>query len=109
MCACEDDQDFIDQSGCKKKWVGGFGLVAKLYLTLFDPVDCSPPGTSTHGISQARILEWIAISYSKGSDPGIKTTSALASEFLITEPPGKPKRVGLANNESYNYEKPWLS
>ena len=30
-------------------------------------VDCSPPGSSVHGISQARILEWVAISYSKGS------------------------------------------
>ena len=33
----------------------------------FDPMNCSPPGSSVHGISQARILEWVAISYSKGS------------------------------------------
>ena len=39
-------------------------LVAKSYLTLFDPMDCSPPGSSVHGIFQARILEWIAISFS---------------------------------------------
>ena len=32
-----------------------------------DPVDCSPPGFSVHGISQARILEWVAISFSRGS------------------------------------------
>ena len=32
-----------------------------------DPVDCSPPGFSVHGISQARVLEWVAISYSRGS------------------------------------------
>ena len=31
------------------------------YLTLWDPVDCSPPGSSVHGIIQARILEWVAI------------------------------------------------
>ena len=37
---------------------------------LWDPVDCSPPGSSVHWILQARILEWVAISYSKGSDPG---------------------------------------
>ena len=67
MYACEDDQDFIDQSGCKKKWVGGGGLVAKSYLTLCDLMDCTPPGTATNGISQARILEWIAVSFSKGS------------------------------------------
>ena len=34
-------------------------------LTLCDPMDCSPPGTSIHGISQAKILEWVAISSSK--------------------------------------------
>ena len=35
--------------------------------TLYDPVDCSLPGSSIHGISQARILEWVAISFSRGS------------------------------------------
>ena len=34
---------------------------------LCDPMDCSPPGSSVHGISQARILEWVAISFTKGS------------------------------------------
>ena len=33
----------------------------------YDPMDCSPPGSSVHGISQARILKWVAIPYSKGS------------------------------------------
>ena len=40
-------------------------------LTLCDPMDCSPPGSSVHGISQARILEWVAIS-----------NSATASNYL---------------------------
>ena len=35
--------------------------------TLCDPEDCSPPGSSIHGILQARILEWVAISFSRGS------------------------------------------
>ena len=54
-------------------------------------MDCSPPGSSIHGISQARILEWVAISFSRGSsDPGIKPMSpTLASRFFTTEPPGK--------------------
>ena len=43
------------------------GLVAKSCPTLVTPVDCSPPGSSVQGISQARILEWVAISFSKGS------------------------------------------
>ena len=42
-------------------------LVAQLCLTLWDPMDCSLPGSSVHGILQARILEWFAISFSKGS------------------------------------------
>ena len=41
-------------------------LVAKSCPTLWDPMDCSPPGSSIHGISQARILEWAAISFSRG-------------------------------------------
>ena len=42
-------------------------LVAQLHPTLYDPMDCSPPGSSVHGILQARILEWAAISFSRGS------------------------------------------
>ena len=41
--------------------------VAQLCPTLCDPMDCSPPGSSIHGIFQARILEWVAISFSRGS------------------------------------------
>ena len=36
-------------------------------LTLWDPMDCSPSGSSVHGISQGKILEWVAISFSRGS------------------------------------------
>ena len=42
-------------------------LAAHLCPTLCDPMHCSPPGSSVHVISQARILEWVAISFSKGS------------------------------------------
>ena len=46
-------------------------LVAKSCLTLCDPMDCSPSGFSVHGMSRARILEWVAISFSRGSSwPG---------------------------------------
>ena len=41
--------------------------VAQLCLTLFDPMDCTPPGSSIHGILQARVLEWVAIAFSRGS------------------------------------------
>ena len=36
-------------------------------LTLCDLMDCSPPGSSVHGVLQARLLEWVAISFSRGS------------------------------------------
>ena len=42
-------------------------LVTQSYLTLCDPMDCSPPGSSVHEFFQARILEWVAISFSRGS------------------------------------------
>ena len=42
-------------------------LVAQSYPTLYDPMDCSPPGFSVHGLLQARILEWVAIPFSRGS------------------------------------------
>ena len=41
--------------------------VAQSCLTLRDPMDCSLPGPSIHGIFQARVLEWVAISFSRGS------------------------------------------
>ena len=42
-------------------------LLAQLPLTLCDPMDCSPPGSSVHGILQDRILEWAAIPFSRQS------------------------------------------
>ena len=61
-------------------------------LTLCDPMDCGPLGSSVHAISQARMLEWVAISYSRGSSqPRDKPESpALAGVFFTTEPAGSP-------------------
>ena len=47
--------------------VGMCCLVAKSCLTLRDLMGCSPPGSSVHGTSQAKLLEWVAISFSRGS------------------------------------------
>ena len=47
--------------------LGVLCLVVQSYLTLCDFVDCSPPGSSLYGILQARILEWVALSSSRGS------------------------------------------
>ena len=67
--------------------------VAQSCLTPCDPVDCSPPGSSVHGILQARILEWVAISFSRGylPDPGLEPRSpTLQADALSSEPPGRP-------------------
>ena len=64
---------------------------AQLCPTLCDPVDCSPPGFSVHGILQARILEWVAIFSSRGSSWPWDWTraSCTAGRFFTNEPPGK--------------------
>ena len=66
--------------------------VAQLCPILCDPMDCSPPGSCVHGIFQARILEWVVISFSRDlPDPGIKPGSpALQVDLLPSEPLGKP-------------------
>ena len=56
-----------------------FLLVTLLYLTLCDPMVCSLPGSSVHGILQPRILEWDAISSSRGSSKPRDRTLELAS------------------------------
>ena len=47
--------------------VKGESEVTQSCLTLGDPMDCSPPGSSVHGIFQARVLEWGAIAFSMTS------------------------------------------
>ena len=58
--------------------------VTRSCLTLCDPMDCSLPGSSVHGISQARILEWTAISFSRDlPNPGVQLRSpALQADSL---------------------------
>ena len=60
-----------------------------------NPMDCSPPGSSVHGILQARILEQVAISFSGDlSNPGIQPTCpASAGRFFTAEPPRKTKHI----------------
>ena len=66
-------------------------LAAQSCLTLRDPTNCSPPGSSVHGILQAGRLEWAAISFSRGlPDPGIEPRpAALQGGSSPSEPPGK--------------------
>ena len=59
-------------------------IVTKSCPTLCNPVDCSPPGSSVHGISEARILGWDVISFSKGSSQSRDQThvSCIAGRFF---------------------------
>ena len=59
---------------------------AQSCLTVCDPMHCSPPVYFVHGISQARILQWVAISFSRGSSPPKDQTAypALAGGFFTT-------------------------
>ena len=67
----------------------------QLYPTLCDPMYFSPQGSSVHGISQARILEWVAISYPRDlHDPGIEPTSpALQADSLSLSHHRSPRRI----------------
>ena len=57
-------------------------MVSQSYPTLGDLMDCSPPGSSVHGIFQARILEWVAVSYSR------RSSQAREADSLPLAPPG---------------------
>ena len=61
--------------------------------TLCNPMDCSPPGYSVHGIFQAGMLEWVAISFSRRSfqTRGRSWASHIAGRLFTTEPLSKPK------------------
>ena len=75
-------------------------LVAQSFQTLRDAIDCSPPGSSVHGILQARILEWVAVSFSRDlPDPGIEpASSALAGGFFTREAQQAPSVVRVPLN-----------
>ena len=64
--------------------VAVYVLVTQSCPTLCNPMDCSPPGSSVHGILQARILEWVAVPFSRGSLQPRNWTqvSLIASRFF---------------------------
>ena len=71
------------------------------------PKNCSPPGSSVHGISQARVLDWVAVSFSSGSSQPRDGTciSCLAGGFFTTETPGSPgiSHCGISHENSWLY------
>ena len=98
-------------------------LVTQLYLTHCDPVDCSPPGSSVHGILQTRILEWVAILFSRGSSQPRDQShvSCIAGRFFALwatrETPNKIKSIvykllakeGLAGDGQSCYDSSWTN
>ena len=71
-------------------------LVTQSCLTLCSPMDWIPPGSSVHGLIQARILQWVAMASSRGSLPprdgsSVSWSPALQADSLPLAPPGKPK------------------
>ena len=87
---------------------GGMGVRAKSLQScpaLCNPMDCSPPGSSVHGISQARLLQWVAMPSSRESSPSRDQTcvscgSCIAGGFFTAGPPGKPMWSGGGLNVS---------
>ena len=72
--------------------------VTQWYLTLCNPMDYSPTGSSVHGILQARILEWVTIPSSRCPDPGIEPRSpTLQADSLLSELHGRSLFLMIKN------------
>ena len=86
-------------------WYAFVCSVAQLSLTLCNPTDYNPPESSVHGILQAIILDWVAISYCRGSSwPRIKPTSlASAGRFFTTYHLGS-HAISCYNSENWPQE-----
>ena len=88
-------EDILERVFCLYNFIQSKDYMFIVAATLCDPLNCSLPGSSVHGISQARILECIAISFSKGSSWPRDWTheSRMAGGCFTTEPLGKPKTI----------------
>ena len=87
--------NYISQGSAEKQKYVCVCLVTHSCLTLCDPLDCNPPGSSVHEIFQARILVWVAISFSRRSsqprvEPVPPASHALQADSSPVEPSGKP-------------------
>ena len=73
--------------------------VAQSCLTLCDPMDCSLPDFSVHGILQVRIMEWIAISFSRGASQPRDQTRISSTEGRVLATRGSPQQWCAVGNE----------
>ena len=92
-------------SNCTTKKLKLEVLVPHSCPNLSDPMDCSLQGSSVHGIPQARILEWFAIPFFRGSSwPRDQTqVSHIAGRVLLSESPGKPLRAPTHSHNTYQW------
>ena len=76
-------------------------LAVQLCPTLWEPMSSSRPDSSVHGILQARMLEWVAISFSRNlPDPGIELVSCIADRFFTTWATKETLRAAICNFNS---------
>ena len=91
-----------------KRWIQLKPLKVKMWVP---QSDCSPPDSSVHEVFQARILEWVAILFSRDlHNPGIEPKSpTLQADSLWFEPPGKPLSTHTKNSyiSSKNFRQEW--
>ena len=92
------------------------GLCAELLQlcpTLCDPVDCSPPGSSVHGILQARILEWVAMPLlqgifpTQGSNPGLLHCRCILYHLSHQESPRILEWIAMASSRGSSQPRDW--
>ena len=92
---CQKEWAILKTMKIKNKIFNCKSEVTQLCLTLCNPMGYSLPGSCVHGIFQTRILEWVAISFTRGSSwlrigPVSLAFPTLAGGFFTTMPPGKP-------------------
>ena len=96
MIPCVNTTEFQTKRSVKSflkycKWNTSWKVTVLVAMTFCNPMDCSPPGSSDHGISQARILKWVASPFSRGSSwSRDRTWVSCIAESLPSKPSGKP-------------------
>jgi len=119
ICVCMHTVEYYSVMKRRKSgrlWQRGWTLkalvlLAQSWLALCDPMDCSPPGSCLHGILQARILEWVAIPFSRGSSwPRDRTqVSCIAGGFFTVWATGESWRHYTEWNKSEKDQYPMIS
>ena len=103
MCACKCVCNYISFWRRKSLITNRVSKVAQSCPTLCDPMDCSLPGSSVPGILQARILEWVAVSFSReSSQPRVQTqVSPIVGSFFTDWATREQKATNQSTCEGY--------